>query len=418
MGSDLYPYRYGREVQPMRPLEGIKVIELAEYVAAPICSRILGELGAEVIKVEPLAQDIMRYTGNNVGAPCSDEENPVFCCVGLNKKFTSISIKTEEGQEIVRKLLKDADVLITGYRQHALEKFGFTYEDVSKLNPRIVMGHVTGYGEDGPDKDLPGFDYTSYVARGGMLYNMTPLGAPEPINSFNAFADNQVGTSLALGIVSALLARDKTGKGDYVAVSLYGTAVFMVQMANLESQYGVQYPKTRKKPALALINTFQCSDGVWIQCCFSAHDKLYNKVMEVIGRPDLKDDPRFSTFERIKASNGQEELTKILEEAIAKKPAKEWDRLFKEADLTAQMAFSFQDINQDEQAYANDFIRRITFANGNPGLVYPLHVKFKSCPNPEITLPKAQGADNEAVLSGLGYSDKDVQELREKKVIT
>ena len=151
--------------------------------------------------------------------------------------------------------------------------------------------------------------------------------------------------------------------------------------------------------------------------CIAQHDKLYNRVMEVIGRPDLKDDPRFSTYERIYKSKGYAELTAILMDEIAKKPAKEWDRLFKEADLTVQMAFSFEDINNDPQAYANDYVRPITFETGNPGLVYPFHVKFGSYPKPEIILPRGLGADNEEILARYGYTPDDIKALREKQII-
>jgi crotonobetainyl-CoA:carnitine CoA-transferase CaiB-like acyl-CoA transferase len=399
------------------PLEGIKVIDMSEFVAAPSCARALGEMGAEVIKIEPLAKDILRVTGSNIGAPCSDDENPVFNVTGLNKKFMSVSLKTENGRKIAKQLIAKADVFVTSYRDGALKHYGLTYEDVSALNPRIVMGHISGYGEVGPDKDLPGYDFTSYVARGGILHNMTPAGASEPIISFNAFGDMQVGMTLAAGVLSALVGREKTGKGDYVDVSLYGTAVYMGQMGNFESQYGVEYPKTRNKPSMALINTFKASDDRWIYVCIGQHDRLYNKFMEVIGRPDLVDDERFSTYHKILKSNGYEELTKIIEEAIAKKPSDYWDRVFKEADLTAQRAASFEDINTDPQAFENDFVRKVTFKSGNTGLVYPIPTKFKSAGKGEIELPKALGYDNEEILTKLGYTKEDMENLRSEKTI-
>lgn len=401
----------------MGPLEGIRVIELAEFVAAPACAKILGEMGAEVIKVEPLAKDIMRVTGRNLGAPCSDEYNPVFTATALNKRFMSVSLKTENGRKIVKELLKTADVVITSYRVGALEHYGLTYDDIAAINPKIVMGHISGYGEVGPDKDLPGYDYTSYVARGGLLYNMTPAGAEEPIISMNAFGDLQAGMTLAAGVLSALLARTKTGKGDYIDVSLYGLAVFMTQMANLENQGGVKYPKSRKEPALVLINTFKAADDVWVQVCISQHDQLYNRFMDVIGRSDLKDDTRYNTFENINKHNTRAELTKIVEEAIAKQPAAYWDKAFKEADLTAEKAASFDDIRKDPHAIENGFVREVTWSSGEKSVIMPIPQKYRNAKLGEITLPKALGADNEEFLTELGYSKEDMEKLRAEKTI-
>ena len=197
-----------------RPLEGVKVVEMATFIAAPAVGRILADLGAEVVKIESAKGDNLRYTAPNEGRPLDPHEDVNFDLENAGKKGIVVDLRTEEGVEVLFKLLEGADVFITNWRPQALERKNLTYEDLKDRFPKLVYASLTGYGEKGPDKDLPGFDYTAFFARSGWTGSLYQKGTV-PTNLTPALGDHQSALSLTVGILAALYrARRRGGAED------------------------------------------------------------------------------------------------------------------------------------------------------------------------------------------------------------
>lgn len=395
----------------MKPLQGIKVVELTGFYAAPTVPRVLSEWGAEVIKIEPLTGDPSRTQAGVFNMPYSDEENPAFDIANVNKRFVSLNLKTEEGKEATYKLLESADVLVTSYRSKALQKLGFSYEELSKRFPKLIFAQILGFGENGPEKDTAGFDATAYVCRGGILTSMTEKGE-SPLNEVNAYGDFQATMCLVSGIGAALYAREKTGLGDKVTVSLHHTALFMMNIAIVSSQYGNEYPKSRKEVANPFNNTYKSKDDRWFLFCAPEYNRDFPKLMKMIGREDLIGNEDYCTVEGVNKRGKNREIIEIIETELAKKNLDELMKLFKENDIANEKGYTMEEIVNDEQAWANDCIRRIQYPSGNEVILPTNPVRFRSLGNPDMIPSKPLGYHTEEVLKEYGYSEEFIEQMK------
>ena len=225
-------------------LKGIRVIDLTQFLAAPTVGRVLGEWGADVIKVEAPKGDAGRTQGAVFGMKYEDDENLGFDVSNMNKRFITLNMKTPEGMQAFKDLLKTADVFLTSVRTKSLEHMGITWQSLHKEFPKLVFAQDRGYGEFGPKKDAAGYDATAYQARGGVQGTTVDKGS-NPYNPVNGYGDFQVSMTLAAGICAALLQAQRTGKGDKVTVNLNHAAIFMQNIAMVSAQYGNKYPKSR-----------------------------------------------------------------------------------------------------------------------------------------------------------------------------
>lgn len=191
-----------------KPLEGVKVVELATFIAAPCCCRFLADLGAEVTKIEAPKGDQLRFTAVNEGRPYGDAEDTSYTLENTGKKFITLNTKTEAGREVVEKLIAGCDIFVTNWREQPLKRAGLDYESLKQRYPSLVMGRVSGYGEKGPDKDLPGFDFTAYFARSGVLGTMYDVDSM-PMLPIAGFGDHQVAMNLAAGFIARPLPREE-----------------------------------------------------------------------------------------------------------------------------------------------------------------------------------------------------------------
>lgn len=395
----------------MKPLQGIKVVELTGFYAAPTVPRVLSEWGAEVIKIEPLTGDPSRTQAGVFNMPYSDEENPAFDIANVNKRFVSLNLKTEEGKEATYKLLESADVLVTSYRSKALQKLGFSYEELSKRFPKLIFAQILGFGENGPEKDTAGFDATAYVCRGGILTSMTEKGE-SPLNEVNAYGDFQATMCLVSGIGAALYAREKTGLGDKVTVSLHHTALFMMNIAIVSSQYGNEYPKSRKEVANPFNNTYKSKDDRWFLFCAPEYNRDFPKLMKMIGREDLIGNEDYCTVEGVNKRGKNREIIEIIETELAKKNLDELMKLFKENDIANEKGYTMEEIVNDEQAWANDCIRKIQYPSGNEVILPTNPVRFRSLGNPDMIPSKPLGYHTEEVLKEYGYSEEFIEQMK------
>jgi len=222
-----------------KPLSGIRVLEFSTFVAAPVCARMMADLGAEVIKVERPEGDPWRITGvSYISSRFSDRQNPVFDIYNSGKKHVALNLKTPEGMEAFHKLLENSDVLITNTRPKALHKLGLDYEDLKERYPKLIYAILLGYGEKGPDKDMPAFDTSAFWARGGFLRDMSLAGEHyNPVEPPSSMGDTVSGYLLLAEVCAALYRRSQTGLGDCVRSGLLHNSIFTMGTMNIITQY-------------------------------------------------------------------------------------------------------------------------------------------------------------------------------------
>lgn len=359
--------------------------------------------------MEGLSGDGNRTMGLLNKMPIEDDENPSFDTTCFNKKFICVDTKKSEGKAVVHKLLQNADVLVTNFRNQALERLGFSYEELNAQYPRLIFAQVLGFGEEGPEKDTAGYDFTAYGARGGLLGTVYQKGG-EPINNITAFGDFQVSICLAAGICGALVGRQTTGKGDKVTVSLHGTALYMMSWGIMGAEFGSTYPKSRKDVNCPTINTYPASDR-WLQLCGPDYNRYYNAIMKTIGREDLIDHPVYRDLATIQQSGETRDVIAIIEEAMKKRTADEWLPLFRAADVPCEKAYTFEDILADEQAWASKALTKVKYLTGNEGTVVATPVHMKNMGEPDYEPSKRIGYHTVEVLKQYGYTQADLEAM-------
>ncbi len=402
-----------------RPLEGIKVVELTTYLAAPTCGRILGEWGADVIKIESVNGDPWRFYGASLGTPTTPDENPVFDFCNANKKNLALDIKDPKGMEILHKLLSEADIFLTNNRVKALKKSGLDYDTLKERYPKLIYAMINGFGEKGPDAEKPGFDTVAYWASGGFMADLR-LDEPGsyPIYTPAGVADVSCGTLLFGGICAALYNRERTGKGDKITVSLFGTAVWTMGIMNTITQdkYGYQYPKKRYDSKPVAI-PYQCADGEWMMVTVLEYKRYFPTLCKVLGIPELANDPRYIDEPTMMQPENKANLVRIFEERFRTKTAAEWDKLLTEADIVHDRLRHFKEINKLEQVRVNRFMDEVTFRNGTKAWMPRPCIMSENLGYPDAEMSHYIGEDSKQVLSELGYSEAEINELVEKKVV-
>lgn len=394
----------------MRPLEGIKVVDLTSFLAAPTVARILGDWGAEVIKIEPPSGDPGRTQASVFNMPYEDDENPAFDISNANKRFLCLNLKKEEAKAIAYRILSTADVVVTSYRTKALERLGFSWEELQLRFPRLVFAQILGYGEQGPEKDTAGFDATAYVCRGGILGSTNERGET-PINSVNGFGDFQASMCLVSGICAALYGRTLSGKGDKVTVSLHHTALFMMSIAVTSAQYGNVYPKSRCEVSNPFNNTYKTRDGRWMVICIPEYDRFFNKFMTLLGRDDLVDSPDFCRIADVNLHGRNRDIITIISEQIAKRSLDDMVWMLKENDFAHEKGFTPDEILEDEQAWATDCLRQVDYPTGNQRVLVTPPVAIQGMGRAQITPSRRLGHHSQQILTEYGYSPEDIATL-------
>ena len=394
-----------------RPLDGVRVVELATFIAAPSCARCLADLGAEVIKVEAPGGDPLRYTAVNEGRPGGDLENTSFDLDNANKRGICLNTKSPEGREALEKLIARADVFITNVRQKSLVKSGLDYDTLKVKYPKLVMGYVTGYGEEGPDKDLPGFDFTAFFARAGILGTLFDPEA-SPMLTVPGFGDHPVGMYLTNGILAALYRARETGRGDKVTVSLLHAGIWAVSIMLQAAQYGMpatRYPMSRRDTANPFNMVHKTSDNRWIQFSGPAYNAIYDRFVTALGREDLVGDARFYPQANLQAN--LHTFYDILVSEVGKRPLAEWCERFKAADIPYAVAQTWDELLCDEQAWASHCFYKMHYPSGADRTLVRPPVMFRDTPLPDYRRGPYLGEQTEAILAELGYSDEQIQAM-------
>ena len=399
-----------------KPLAGVKVLDLTTFVAAPVCARLLADLGAEVIKVERPAGDGWREFGMSYNVRFNDEENPVFDIYNTGKKCIALNLKDNDAKEIFWKLLEQSDVFVTNTRPDALERLGFGYEAVKARCPRLIYAIVLGYGEKGPDTNLPAFDTSAFWSRSGFLRDqgtILPDGQYMPVTAPSSMGDTATGYMLLAQINAALYGRTVTGKGDYVRSGLFHNAIFITGTMQIYTQppWGSKLFPPRRIDAGVPGGLYRCEDDEWIFIAVG-YAPVYLPVMyKMIGRPELVDDERFKTQEG--RNKYKQEIYTIFRDAFLTKPSAYWVEFAGELDLPLVRLNHYTDISTDEQAWANGYLEQMEFRSGLEGVMPRSPISMDSVGQLKTTCAPQIGADNDAVLGEMGYSPEEIQNMRE-----
>ena len=387
---------------------GLKVVDLASFIAGPSAAVILSDFGADVIKVEPPSGDLWRHGHQIAPQPQAKDAYP-WHLANRNKRGMTLDLKSPDAHQVLERLVKWADVLIVNTPHPARKRLKLEYDDVVEWNPRLIYADVTGFGEKGPDADLPGFDITSYWARSGLLAMTRDAGVP-PTWPVAGSGDNATAVGLYSAIVTALYRRERTGKGSYVTTSLLAEGVWAASVSIQAALGGAKFYglHDRKNPANAALNVYRAGDDTWFVLLVTP-DKL-EAVAKAIGRSDLLTDPRFSDPAKLTANMPQ--LVAILDDVFGAQPMAHWYEVFSGAHVTFGAVRGPQEVINDPQLRANDIVVPLEGAGGNltSTISSPIQVhgvsKVSAKRAPEI------GEHNDQVLQQLGFSAAEIDGLR------
>jgi len=387
---------------------GLKVVDFSSFVAAPGAAVILSDFGADVIKVEPPNGDPWRFGHKIPPQPLADEPYQ-WHLANRNKRSITLDLKSPSAQQVLRKLVSWADVLIVNTPHPARKKLKLEYEDVAQWNPRLIYADLTGFGEKGPDADLPGFDITSYWARSGLLSMTRDAGAP-PTWPVGGSGDNATAVGIYSGIVTALYRRERTGKGSYVTTSLLAEGVWSASVSIQGALAGAKFaaPHDRMHPANAALNVYRASDGTWFVLIITP-DKVA-AVAKAIGRADLLTDPRFSDSQKLMANVSQ--LASILDDVFGAQPMAHWYAVFSGLHVTFGAVSGPEEVIKDPQLTLNDIVVPLEGAGGKLTSTISSPIQVHGVRKVPARRAPALGEHNEEILRELGFDTKGIDGLR------
>lgn len=398
------------ENTPLGPLNGIRVIELGTLIAGPFASRILGEFGAEVIKVEtpgsgdPIRKWRVLHEGNSLW----------WAVQARNKKSITLNLKTADGLDILRTLLASADILVENFRPGQLEKWGLSPEQLHALNPSLIVVRLSGYGQTGPYKDRPGFGAIAESV-GGMRYLSGDPDRP-PVRVGVSIGDSLAGLHAVIGALMALQQRHKTGKGQVVDVALYESVFNMMESLLPEYDFAgvVRQRSGASLPGIVPSNTYICGDGCFIVIGGNG-DAIFKRLMCAIGRDDLANNPNMAT------NDGRVKHTEQIDHAIA-----QWCKAhaieqaltrLEEAEVPASKIYSIEDIVKDPQFQARGMLEEHPFGQEHTLKVPGVVPKLSDTPGQTRWLGPALGEHNDSVLADLGYTAQQVAQFKHNGVV-
>ena len=398
-----------------RLLDGIKVVELCNFVAAPCTGRMLADFGAEVIKVEIPRGDGWRGFGLRNTAGSSDEENPVFEVYNSNKKDIALDLKKPQSMEILHKLLEKADILISNTRLKSLVKMGLDPDNIRKKYPKIIYTWVGGYGEKGPDAEKPAFDTSAFWGKSGFTRDMAvEAEGGYPVSNPWAVGDQVTCLAVLSGVFAALYRRALTGKGETVKVSLYNTSLWVMSSMIIVTQkkYANPFPKPRSSH-YPLNTYYRCSDGEWVLVVINEPERYEESFYKSLGYPDFKTNPPPEVGDISDAGK----VIAFFEKIFIKKRSDEWEAILKEADIVCVRMSHFKDAENDEQGWANEYVEYMTFRNGEKGLVPRPPIRLESEPPIHSGRGPAVGEHTEEILKSLGYTREQIQNFINEEVV-
>lgn len=396
------------------PMEGVKVVELGVWVAGPAAAGVLGDWGAEVIKIEPIAGDPARGFRRMLGTDMPN--NPVFELDNRNKRSISLDLGTDEGRKIAADLIAKADVFVTNVRGAALSRAGLDSDTLLERHPGLVYGHITGYGREGADADRPAFDIAAFWARSGMAHLLTPPGGKLPFQR-GGMGDHSTGVQFAGAISAALFAKERTGKGQLVSSSLLRQGVYTIGF-DLNSVLGwglhaaIGQRETMPNPA---INNYTAGDGRQFWIVGLEGERHWPPLARVVGRPEWIADERFLTS-ALRAANCAA-LIGMLDEIFATKPLNEWAELFAlEPDMFWAPVNTPEDILNDPTLREAGGLVEVPDPYGTTTMIASPADFYGTPWEPRWIAPEL-GEHSTEVLRELGYSEESIAALLESGMV-
>ncbi len=393
-------------------LAGIKVLDLSRVLAMPYCSMMLGDLGAEIIRVErPGVGDETRHWGPPWVGPLS----AYYLCTNRNKKSITVDLKKKEGQEIIRRLARRSDILLENFLPGSLTEMNLGYDQIRGLNPGIVYASVTGYGQNGPYRDFPGFDFI-IQAQGGLMSIIGESDGP-PMKVGVAIVDITAGLFASSAILAALHYREKTGIGQHIDLALLDAQV--AWLANQASNYLVSHKVPRRMgnahPNIVPYETFQAQDGIYIALGVG-NDNQWRKFCKVAQMEYLMDDPRYAT--NPKRVENRRELVSNLQDVFRGKKSDEWIRLLIQAEIPCGPINTIDRVFSDPQVLAREMLIGMEHPAVGSFKVVGSPMKLSETPVQYRTPPPLLGEHTEEILKDvLGYSQAEIARLKEEKVL-
>jgi crotonobetainyl-CoA:carnitine CoA-transferase CaiB-like acyl-CoA transferase len=396
------------------PLEGIRVVDMGFWVAGPAAAGIMADWGASVVKIEPPDGDPFR--GVFVNAAGMDvPANPPFELDNRGKRSVGLNLQHPEGQAIAHRLIADADVFVSNLRRPALRKYRMTYEDLQPLNPRLVYCHVSGYGVAGADSDRPAYDVAAFWSRAGIAASLVPPGQ-DPPQQRGGMGDHMTAMAAVGAICAALLARQRTGTGQFVSTSLLRTGMYVLGWdLNIRLRLGMLPPPTDRFNVLnPVINSYRAGDGQWFWLVGLQADRHWPDVVRAIERPDLLDDPRFRDINARR--DNAPVLVPILDRIFATKPLADWATIFDRENVWWAPVQTPEQVVNDPQARAAGGLVRVPTADGDAEMVANPS-DFSATPwTPAAPAPEF-GQHTEEVLLELGYDWETIARLKDEGAI-
>ena len=401
---------------PDRPFDGVRVVELAQWVFVPVAGALLADWGADVVHVERLEGDPYRGLATQGIGSDRGGVNLSLALANRGKRSLALDVRTEPGVAVLHRLLESADVFLTNLRPKALHRLGIDAETLTARHPSLVYARGHGFGTRGPDADQAGYDNSAFWARGGMAHVLTPPERDYPINQRGAMGDRNAAMALAFGIAAALLERTRTGRGSVVDVSLLATAMWTLSSDVLAALAGDEprAPGGRGPLVNPLVGAYRTRDGRHIQLVFLEGDRYWPGFCRLIGREELAGDPRFATLQARREHAA--DCVALLDEEFARRTLAEWKELLAAIDAPWAPVQSVAELLEDPQVLANGYLGDVD-VDGEPAYRLPaVPVQLDERP-PELRRAPEHGEHTEAILSELGYDWNDIVGLKESGAI-
>lgn len=394
----------------MRPLEGIKVVDFTQAHAGSLATMILADFGAEVIKIERAGVgDLARYW-----TPIKDGNSAYYAHLNRGKKSLSINARKEEGKEIIRKLIKDADVVCENFKYGSMERMGLTYEEVKKINPSIIYASLNGFGQTGPNKEIIGLDLQLQAMSGLMDRTGFPDGAPTKVGA--AMGDHLSGTYMAMAINLALVHKKKTGKGQKIDIAILDALFSILEAAPVtQCLRGSVPPRVGNSyPSISPYDAFETKDG-YVAVGIST-DRQWKKFCDALNVGHLADDSRYATNEK-RGENYEKGLKEALEEVTKKMSKFEIEQILRDARLACGAVYTVKEAMKTENVAARKMLVEVEDkALGTittPGIV----IKMDKTPGEITEGAPLLGEHTEHYLTRLGYTLEEIDDLCDGKIV-
>lgn len=391
---------------------GLRVIDAATWIAGPAAATVMSDFGAEVIKLEPPTGDPLRHlvaSNPNLGG---GDHNHFWVLDGRNKRSLALDLKHADSRPVLDELVRSADVFITNFRSGLAARLGLDWERLREINPRLIYGQVTGYGDRGPGADQPGYDTTAWWSRTGLADWVRRPGTP-PAMSAPGMGDHATAMSLFAAISAALFARQQSGTGRRVSTSLFANGIWSNSMLASMRLCGAELPERTVDTAItnALAIQYETADGRWLQLTLLNEEREWPRLLEALSAENLADDPRFATVEARKENAPA--LHDVLMGAFHRLTAKQARTLLEAAGIPAAMLTTVDDIPEDPQALAADIITPVAEPRAGgweQTINSPIWIDGYDKRLPEYA--PAIGEHSDVILDELGFNAESRERLR------